>query len=200
MRKKLCWSSLSRIGIFCLTLLAVTTLNAQETRRIKVSDWRDRMQAGWVGQMAGVAWGAPTEFKFNDVLVPEDKVPEWTPDMINHSFGQDDIYVEMTFLKTLEDYGFDCTWKQAGIDFANSQYDLWCANFAARNNLRTGIAPPDSGHPKFTTCPNDIDYQIEADFAGLIAPGMPNTVIALGDKFGRIMNYSDGLYGGIFMG
>jgi len=34
----------------------------------------------------------------------------------------------------------------------------------------------------------------------LIAPGMPNTVIALGEKFGRLMNYGDGLYAGQFMG
>jgi hypothetical protein len=29
---------------------------------------------------------------------------------------------------------------------------------------------------------------------------MPNTVIALGEKFGRLMNYGDGLYAGQFMG
>jgi hypothetical protein len=29
---------------------------------------------------------------------------------------------------------------------------------------------------------------------------MPNTAIALGQKFGRLMNYSDGVYGGIFVG
>ena len=47
---------------------------------------------------------------------------------------------------------------------------------------------------------DDIDYQIEADFSGLIAPGMPATVIALGEKFGRLMNAGDGLYGGQFIG
>ena len=35
---------------------------------------------------------------------------------------------------------------------------------------------------------------------GLIAPGLPNAVIALGEKFGRLMNYGDGLYGGQFVG
>ena len=36
----------------------------------------------------------------------------------------------MTFLKTLEDYGLDVSIRQAGIDFANSQCPLWCANKA----------------------------------------------------------------------
>jgi hypothetical protein len=47
---------------------------------------------------------------------------------------------------------------------------------------------------------DDIDYQIEADFSGLIAPGMPDIAIQLGEKFGRLMNYGDGLYGGQFIG
>jgi hypothetical protein len=100
----------------------------------------------------------------------------------------------------LEDYGFDISIRQAGIDFANSKYPLWHANRSGRENLRDGIAPPFSGHPSVNPHADDIDYQIEADYAGLIAPGMPHTVIYLGEKFGRIMNYGDGVYGGIFIG
>lgn len=181
---------------------AVSAIFAQEDgfRRLSVEEYRDKMKAGWVGQIAGVCWGAPTEFKFVDRIIPEESVPVWTPEMINNAFGQDDLYVEMTFLRTLEQYGLNASIRQAGIDFANSQYALWCANNAGRTNLRAGIAPPDSGHPKFNRCPNDIDYQIEADYAGLISPGLPNSVIALGEKFGRLMNYGDGIYGGVFMG
>jgi len=168
-------------------------------RRISVEEYQSKMKAGWLGQMAGVGWGAPTEFKYNAMIIPEESVPEWESQMINQQY-QDDIYVEMTFLKTLEDHGFDVSIRQAGIDFANSQYRLWHANFHGRKNLRSGIAPPYSGHPEFNSHADDIDYQIEADFSGLIAPGMPQTVIELGDKFGRIMNYGDGLYGGQFVG
>lgn len=183
------------------TLLTVASLSlAQGERRLSVDDYRDRMKGGWIGQIIGVVWGAPTEFKFNDALIPEDKVPKWTPEMINNAFGQDDLYVEMTFLRSLEQYGLGVSIRQAGIDFANSEYRLWCANEAGRNNLRRGIAPPDSSHPRFNSRANDIDYQIEADFAGLIAPGLPNAVIALGETFGRLMNYGDGVYGGQFMG
>lgn len=193
-----------RLLLFLLlvSLFASTTVLAEQIqyRRISVPEYRNKMKGGWIGQIVGVSWGAPTEFKWRDEIIPADKMPVWKPEMINHAFGQDDLYVEMTFLRTMEQYGLDCSIRQAGIDFANSRYPLWCANNAGRTNLRAGIAPPDSGHPKFNRCPNDIDYQIEADFSGLIAPGMPNTVIKLGDKFGRLMNYSDGIYGGIFVG
>lgn len=187
-----------------MTLLIAVCVGASgqgaEVRRLPVKEYRDKMKGGWLGQMAGVAWGAPTEFKWKGAIIPADKMPKWKPQTINNSFEQDDLYVDMTFLRTLEVHGLDVSIKQAGIDFANSGYPLWHANKAGRNALRSGIAPPDSGHPRFNKHADDIDYQIEADFAGLVSPGLPNTAIALGEKFGRIMNYGDGVYGGQFMG
>lgn len=183
-----------------LHCLAVAPEKATEVRRLSLAEFRDKMKAGWVGQMAGVTWGAPTEFKFKDQIIPADKVPVWKPALINDAFGQDDLYVEMTFLRTLEQYGLTASIRQAGLDFANSGYPLWCANNAGRKNLRAGIAPPDSSHPMFNKCPNDIDYQIEADFSGLIAPGLPQFAIEMGEKFGRLMNYGDGMYAGQFVG
>jgi hypothetical protein len=171
----------------------------QEFRRLPVKEYRDKMKAGWIGQIIGVSWGAPTEGRY-DKIMPADKMPPFTEDLVNDAFGQDDLYVEMTFLRTMEEYGYDVPIRQAGIDFANSGYALWVANAMGRLNLRNGIAPPDSSHPKFHNCAGAIDYQIEADYSGLIAPGMPDVVIALGEKFGRLMNYGDGVYAGQFMG
>ena len=180
--------------------VAAAPAEAKEFRRLSLAEFRDKMKGGWIGQMAGVTWGAPTEFRFKDQIIPADQVPVWKPALINDAFQQDDLYVEMTFLRTLEQYGLNAPIRQAGIDFANSRYPLWCANKAGRNNLRAGIAPPDSGHPKFNKCPNDIDYQIEADYSGLIAPGLPQFAIDMGEKFGRLMNYGDGMYAGQFVG
>ena len=168
-------------------------------RSLPISEYRDKMKAGWIGQMVGVGWGGPTEFDYCGKIMPASHVPAWKPETVNQ-FMQDDIYVEMTFVRSLEQYGLDVSSRQAGIDFANSGYRLWHANRAGRTNLRKGIAPPDSGHPQFNKHADDIDYQIEADYSGLVAPGMPNTVIALGETFGRLMNSGDGLYGGQFVG
>ena len=187
------------VAIILISLFTVSAIaTATEYRRLPVAEYEAKMQAGWIGQMVGVGWGAPTEFDWTAEIIPEDKVPEWKPKMVNQ-FGQDDLYVEMTFLRTLELHGIDASIRQAGIDFANSGYELWHANRYGRENLRLGIAPPDSGHPKFTDHADDIDYQIEADYAGLISPGMPNSGIQLGEVFGRLMNYGDGLYGGQFV-
>jgi hypothetical protein len=196
---------MKRLWIFILLFVTVAGYHVQaqstgiKERRLKVSEYRAKMMAGWIGQMVGVGWGAPTEFRFQSKIIPEGEVPKWQPKMVN-VWGQDDLYVEMTFLRSLEMYGMDVSMRQAGIDFANSKYQLWHANRAGRDNLRDGIAPPDCSHPEFNTHADDIDYQIEADFSGLIAPGLPNTVIALGEKFGRLVNYGDGLYAGQFVG
>ena len=178
-------------------LLAACALDA---RTLPIAEYKTKMIAGWIGQIAGVVWGAPTEFKFRGVIAPDSALREWTPAMINEGFDQDDLYVEMTFLETLDRYGLNVDIRQAGIDFANTRYRLWCANNAGRTNLRKGIAPPDSSHPAFNKCPTDIDYQIEADFSGLISPGCPQRVLELGNVFGRLMNFGDGVYGGQFVG
>ncbi|MEN6451500.1 MAG: ADP-ribosylglycohydrolase family protein [Thermoguttaceae bacterium] len=191
---------LARI-VFCL-LLASGTLAAAEdapaTRRLPVSVYRDKMQGAWLGQMVGVGWGQPTEFRFTGQIIPKDQFPAWKPEWVNQH-ANDDCYVEMTFVKTLEDHGFDVSMRQASFDFANSGFGLCHANLIGRNNLRRGIAGPDSGHPKFNRHADDIDFQIEADFAGIISPGMPNESNRLGWLFGHLMNYGDGVYAGQFI-
>lgn len=189
------------LGGFCASSVrAQDAVSTDDYRKISVAEYRDKMKGGWIGQIAGVCWGAPTEFRFCNRTVPESETPKWTPDMINNAFGQDDLYVEMTFLHSMEVYGLDVSIRQAGIDFANSEYPLWHANVCGRTNLRQGIAPPNSSRPEFSKCADDIDYQIEADYSGLISPGLPNNAILMGEKFGRLMNYGDGMYAGQFVG
>ncbi len=188
-----------------ISLFLSNHLIAQETdtviteRHISVSEYRNKMMAGWIGQMVGVGWGESTEFRYLAKTIPADKVPEWQPEMVD-TYDQDDLYVEMTFLRSLEVYGIDVSLNQAGLDFANSKYNIAVANKSGRDNLRKGIAPPNSGHPAYNENADAIDYQIEADFSGLISPGLPNMVIELGEKFGQLMNYGDGLYGGQIVG
>ena len=187
-------------SILALSAFLLAGTVAAGERRLSLADYRDHMKGAWIGQIAGVCFGAPTEFKWNAGIIPLEALPKWRPEMINEAFGQDDLYVEMTFLRTLEEYGLDVSPRQAGLDFANSEYMLWCANQRGRSNLRRGLAPPACSHPRHNRCSNDIDYQIEADYAGIIAPGCPQEVIRLGDLFGRLMNFGDGVWAGQFIG
>jgi hypothetical protein len=55
-----------------------------------------------------------------------------------------------------------------------------------------------SGHPKYNLHADDIDFQIESDFIGLMTPGLPREANKYADRVGRVMNWGDGLYGGMF--
>lgn len=182
------------------TMIFAGCMTCESVRTISVEDYRDKMAGGWFGQIIGVTYGWPTEFKKAGTLFEDKELPVWTDATANNCFGQDDLYVEMTFLNSLDKHGIDVSSRKAGIDFANSKYRLWCANHNGRNNLRRGIAAPSSSHPKNHPSTDDIDYQIEADFSGIISPGMPQRAVKLGEQFGRIMNYGDGLYAGQFIG
>lgn len=168
-----------------------------ETRRISRGDLLDKIRGGWAGQMIGVSYGAPTEFKSNGKIGDWDL--KWEPKMLDNTLGQDDLYVEMTFAKVMDDLGLDATCEQYGAAFKDSRYHLWHANAGARRALGQGIKAPWSGHPKYNFHANDIDFQIEADFIGLMTPGLPRESNKYCDRVGRVMNYGDGLYGGMFV-
>ena len=165
-----------------------------------MAELRDKIEGGWAGQMIGVSYGAPTEFRYRERVIPEGELPEWTPDKVNNSLGQDDLYVDMTFAKVLDDKGLNATTEDFGAMFKEAKYQLWHANLAARRALKRGVPATLSGTPKYNAHANDIDFQIEADFIGLMAPGLFQSASDIGWRAGRVMNYGDGIYGGIFVG
>ena len=181
---------------FCLTALLLARTSPRP-RRISLAALEDKIRGGWAGQMIGVSFGAPTEFRSNGKII-EGRLP-WTPDRISNSIQQDDLYVEMTFAETLDRLGLDATTEQLGEAFKDSKYSLWHANAAARRLLNHGIKAPLSGNPKYNLHADDIDFQIEADFIGLMTPGLPQESNKFCDRVGRVMNYGDGLYGGMFV-
>ncbi|MDA2928266.1 ADP-ribosylglycohydrolase family protein, partial [Acidobacteria bacterium AH-259-G07] len=70
---------------------------------------------------------------------------------------------------------------------------------SARRALKRGVPATLSGTPKYNAHANDIDFQIEADFVGLMTPGLPQAANDLCYRAGRVMNYGDGIYGGMFV-
>jgi hypothetical protein len=182
----------------CIPLLLFAWLLPGATREISRAELRDRIAGGWAGQMIGVSYGAPTEFKSNG-KINEAELPAWRPERVSNALQQDDLYVDMTFAKVLDDKGIGATTGDFGAMFRDAKYKLWHANLAARRNLRRGIPPEKSGHPKYNAHANDIDFQIEADFIGLMAPGLPQSGAAIAWRAGRVMNYGDGILGGIFV-
>ena len=159
--------------IVCFGVIAeCIAAEAEETVAMDKDRFIDKCKGAWAGQMFGVCFGAPYEFRYNGVIIDEELRP-WKPEDIKGAIHQDDCYVEMTFLKAIEDHGLDITYEQAGTAFANTEYPLWHANLYGRENVRAGIMPPMSGHPLYNHHADDIDFQIEDDLFGILTPGLP---------------------------
>ena len=73
------------------------------TREISMAELRDKIEGGWAGQMIGVSYGAPSEFRYLNRVIPEGELPEWRPEKISNALDQDDLYVDMTFAKVLDE-------------------------------------------------------------------------------------------------
>ncbi len=171
---------------------------------IKSAVLKDKIKGAWAGQTIGVTYGFPVEFKFNSKRVPDDKEIPWYDGYLKETYEQnsgayDDIYVDLTFVQVFEDEGLDAPAEAFADVFANADYYLWFANQIARYNILHDIKPPQSGHWLNNPAADDIDFQIEADFAGIMNPGMVNSAIEISDRVGHIMNYGDGWYGGVFI-
>ena len=104
----------------------------------------------------------------------------------------------MTFAAVLDEKASTPQRKDFGAMFRESGYRLWHANLAARRALRRGVPATLSGTPEYNAHANDIDFQIEADFIGLMAPGLPQASNDICWRVGRVMNHGDGIYGGMF--
>jgi hypothetical protein len=180
-----------------LVIVSCSPKPAADLRTISQETLKDKIAGGWAGKMIGVTYGAPTEFKAQGKTF-EDSI-KWVPSDVKGSIWQDDIYVQLTFLMTMDRYGMDAPAKKFQELFAKAGYHLWHANVQARKNYFDSIFPPQSGHPDYNLHTDDIDFQIEADYIGFMCPGMPQTANKIADKIGHIMNYGDGVYGGVFV-
>jgi ADP-ribosylglycohydrolase len=179
---------------------SASTLKLQLTK----TELLNKIKGGWAGQVIGVTYGGPTEFRYNGTMI-NDYVPiEWYDGYIRKTMTEnaglyDDLYMDLTFVDVFEKQGLNAPASAHASAYSNAGYMLWHANQAGRYNILNGMQPPQSGHWLNNPHADDIDFQIEADFAGLMSPGMPNTAAVLGDSIGHIMNFGDGWYGGVYV-
>jgi hypothetical protein len=157
----------------------------------------NKILGGWIGKAWGVSYGGPTEFRYQGKIIEGPLVLE--PEGLRRLAGQDDMYVNMALLKALADHGLNASCENFAKEFAYAGFLLWHANGQGRQNLLAGVPPDRSGHPYYSPHADDIDFQIEADFIGLVSPGLPQSAEKICDRVGHLMNYGDGYYGGVFV-
>jgi hypothetical protein len=195
MRKR---SLKSFVVVVAASLIAgIALTGSAQTVELSRAELLDKIRGAWVGKAYGVALGGPTEFVHMGTII-EGPI-EMDEAGLKKLPRQDDLFVNMAFLETVAEHGFDASAEVFADAFAYAGFGLGHANSQARQNILAGIPADMSGHPKYSPHAEDIDFQIEADFIGLIHPGLPKTALDMCDRVGHIMNYGDGFYGGVFV-
>ncbi len=208
MKKKILAIVISVVIVLCFSCSpnTGTAVKNKMPEKIKMTEAEllNKIKGGWAGQVIGCTYGGPTEFKYLSRMIPDSVELKWNDQSVKYYFDNypglyDDIYMDLTFVDIFDKEGIEAPATSHALAFANADYMLWHANQAARYNILSGIMPPESGHWKYNMHADDIDFQIEADFAGLMSPGMVNAATMFCDRIGHIMNYGDGFYGGVYM-
>jgi hypothetical protein len=94
---------------------------------------KDKIAGGWAGKMIGVTYGAPTEFRAQGKTY-EDSI-KWIPSDIKGSMWQDDIYVQLTFLMSMDKYGIDAPSKKISGDVCKSRLRIMACQYAGKEKL-----------------------------------------------------------------
>jgi hypothetical protein len=191
--------------LFLLSLIVLSMHSKSQSKIVITTETlKDKIKGAWAGQTIGVTYGGPMEFRYNGTMINPYQPIHWDDLSIKRSMTNDpglydDLYMDITFVEVMEKEGLHAPITSHAKAFANAEYPLWHANQAARYNILNGIMPPASGQWQNNPHSDCIDFQIEADFAGILSPAMPNAAIQLATPIGHIMNYGDGFYGGAFV-
>ena len=196
---------LKQLIITCLSICILAAgCHAPEVKVMTKTELQDKIKGGWAGQAIGCTYGGPTEFRYTGTMISDSIAIEWPEHYLKSYFDNspglyDDIYMDLTFVDVFDKKGLDAPIEDFATAFANAGYPLWHANQQARYNILQGMLPPECGYWENNPHADDIDFQIEADYAGLMAPCMPNAAVFYSDAIGHIMNYGDGWYGGVYV-
>ncbi|MDX1617170.1 MAG: ADP-ribosylglycohydrolase family protein [Balneolaceae bacterium] len=191
-------------SLFLIFAILVSGCTSDSDYTLSKETLRDKIKGAWAAQTIGVTFGGPTEFRYQKRIIPDSVELAWSDSMMYNWMTErpmlyDDIYMDLTFVEVLEEEGLDAPARAFAKNYAEAPYWLWHANQQGRYNLLNGMEPPASGHWKNNPHADDIDFQIEADFAGIMNPGLPASAMEICDRVGHIMNSGDGYYGGLFV-
>jgi ADP-ribosylglycohydrolase len=160
------------------------------------ANWADRVRAGWVGQLAGAAFGGPFEGCGSEAIesVYGTAVNRYVghPETLN-----DDCVYELLALDVLEVTGRLATPAQFGAAWRDRLPFAWSAEWVALENLRAGVDAPRSGWRK-NPMHDWVGAQMRAMVFGLVAPGWPLEAARLAQVEASVSHVGSGVDAAVF--
>ena len=176
------------------------------------SDYLERVYAGVLGKIIGVYLGRPFEgWTYEAIMQHLGEINYYVHDKLNVPLivTDDDISGTFTFIRALEDYGYDpeISAAQIGHTWMNylieEQTVLWWGGMGnstehtAYLRLKQGVEPPLSGSVELNgkVVAEQIGAQIFIDGWALVAPGNPEFAADLAGRAGSVSHGGEAVYG-----
>ncbi len=163
-------------------------------RRIRVSEYEDKVYASWLGQCIGNMYGLAHEHKYVDEPRTE-PIEGWDDKTLgqireaNGAFSDDDTDIEYVDLFLMEKYGPEPTYDNVAEFWKRhiNRY-IWVANRSARDLMKQGYLPPLTGRKGLNPNWYQIDPQLVCEIWAVTAPGMVEYSAAKADWAAKVTN------------
>lgn len=155
----------------------------------------EKTLAGWVGQLAGGAFGTAIEgYTGQRISEIYGDVRSYVtdPETMN-----DDVVYELALLDAFESHGRGLTSQDIADEWLRQIPFGWSAEWIAIQNLRAGLTPPGSGSYR-NPYSDWIGVQMRGMICGMLAPGRPLEAVRLAHLDGVVSHVANGVYGGMY--
>lgn len=164
-----------------------------------VAEWESgfgtRIYQGWLGQLAGGAFGTAIEgYTGEQIKKVYGRVDGYItePETIN-----DDVVYELILLDVFERMGRGITSEALGLEWVKQIPFGWSAEWVALRNLALGLTPPASG--AWNNPYSDwIGAQMRGMVCGMLAPANPLEAARLAHLDGVVSHSRNGVYGEMY--
>ena len=169
----------------------------KSNRSASVENLEEKIQQGWVGQLAGGSFGTAIEgYTGTNIASVYGEITSYItqPETMN-----DDLVYELILLDVFEKMGRKLTSRELGLEWVKQLPFAWSAEWIALENLRAGYFPPESATRR-NPYSNWIGAQMRGMICGMLAPAWPMEAARLAHIDGVVSHSANGVYGEIFAG
>ncbi len=168
---------------------------SEEALPLDQSRLAERIHQGWVGQLAGGAFGTAIEgYTSEQIAKVYGRVDAYItePETMN-----DDVVYELALLDAIEKQGASLTSQDIAREWVRQIPFGWSAEWVALRNLNLGLTPPESGfwHNPYHDW---IGGQMRGMICGMLAPAFPMGAARLAVMDGVVSHALNGVYGEVF--
>ncbi len=170
----------------CMVMSSCKPVVEEHSVEITAEALHDKINGGILGQFFGNLNGLEHENKYTD---EPGNVTEYTPDLSNGTFTDDDTDIEFVYVyHMLGEEKLELSYDRIYALWKENLNDMiWCSNLYARKLMEIGLQPPYTGRIAFNPwAVFNISGQFLCEQFGLISPGMPQTAGRIGTHYTHV--------------